>query len=152
MEGWTSSDVLDAARAVGAAWAVPANTGVVENADYLVRCLPEHLISPTSGRVQAWVNSQRPFSEIRPEVEHLAMEWGADEVSWWVDVEVGPTIDQALRSSGANLTVTSLLLARTLDGVDADAWLVRRDPPGVTTTVVDDEASFRAVTDVETAG
>jgi hypothetical protein len=102
--------------------------------------------------VQVWINSLRPFSKIRPEVEQLAREWEADEVSWWVEGEVGQAVDEALRSAGAHLAVTQLLMARPLDGVDADAWLAGGYPPGVEAEVVADEAAFQALTGVETAG
>ncbi len=43
-------------------------------------------------------------------------------------------------------------MARSLVDGEADAWLADADAPGVATTVVSDEAAFRALTQVETAG
>jgi hypothetical protein len=73
-------------------------------------------------------------------------------VWWWVEGEFGATTDVALRSAGADLEVTQLLMARPLNGADADDWLVGEDPPGVEARVVDDERAFQALIDVETAG
>jgi hypothetical protein len=152
MERWTVPEILAASTAVDDAWPVPADTEAVQTEDCFVLCRPAHLSSPTSGRVQAWINSQRPFLEIRTEVEHLAWEWGAADVWWWAEGEYGPAVDEALRSAGANLEVTQLVMARPLGGADADGWLAAADPPGVEAKVVADEALFQALTDVETAG
>jgi hypothetical protein len=152
MERWTPAEVAAAATAVDDAWPLPTDMEAVQTDDCLVLCRPVHLSSPTSGRVQVWINSLRPFSEIRPEVEQLAREWGADEVSWWVEGEVGQAVDEALRFAGAHLTVIQLVMARPLGGVDADAWLAGGYPPGVGAEVVADETAFQALTGVETAG
>lgn len=152
MERLTPAEVSAAAAAVDDAWPLPADVDLVRTDDCLVLCWPAHLSSPTSGRVQAWISSSRPFLEIRAEVERLAREWGADEVWWWAEGEVGPAVDEALRFAGAELTVTQVVMARSLVGGDADAWFADADPPGVATTVVSDEAAFRALAEVETAG
>ncbi len=152
MERLTPGEVLAAAAAVDDAWPLPSDVDVVRTEDCLVLGWPAHLSSPTSGRVQAWVSSPRPFSEIRAEVERLAREWGAREVWWWAEGEVGPAVDEALRFAGGELMVTQVVMARSLVGGDADVWLADADPPGVATTVVSDEAAFRALTQVETAG
>lgn len=149
---WTEAEVLAASRAVDDAWPLPSNIEVVQTEDWLVLCRPVHLASPTSGRVQAWINSQRPLWEMRPEVERLAQAWGADEVWWWADGEVGPATSESLRSAGASLAVSELVMARPLTGADADAWLAGDDPPGVTTRVVADEEAFEALVGVETEG
>ncbi len=49
-----------------------------------------------------WVRSSRPFPEIRFEVEGHAREWGAGEVWWWAEGEVGPAVDEALRAPVRN--------------------------------------------------
>jgi hypothetical protein len=151
MEGLTSPEVLAVAKAVDDAW-LPDGPGVVDGDDYLVVCRPAHLSSSSFGRVQAWISSNRPFSEIRPEVEALALEWGVHEVWWWTESDVRPAVDEALRLSGAELALTQLLMARPLAGHDTDAWLATGDRPGVGEAVVADETSFEALNRVEAAG
>lgn len=150
MERWTPPEVLAAAKAVDGAWPLPSGIETVQTDDYSVLFRPGHLTSPTSGRVQAWVNSPRLFSEIRPEVEHLARERGEEEVWWWTGDPGGSAVEEDLRSVGAHLVVTQLVMARPLGRADADAWLDGGEPPGVETAVVADAATFRALTDVET--
>ncbi len=149
---WTEAEVLAASRAVDDAWPLPSYIEVVQTEDCLVSCRPVHLTSPTSGLVQAWINSQRPLLEMRPEVERLAQAWGADEVWRWADGKVGAATSESLRSAGASLAVTELVMARPLRGADADAWLASDEPPSVTTRIVADEEAFEALAGVETEG
>lgn len=152
MVEWTLADVIAASKAIDDAWPKPADTVVIENSDFSLLCRPAHLSSPTSGRVQVRIQSQRPFPEIRIEVEQCARERGANEVWWWVGAEADAITDGVLRSFNADLVVTELLMARSLTGADADAWLAGGNPSDSETSVVDDEASFMALTRVETAG
>ena len=152
MERWTPAEVLAAANAVDDAWPLPSEIDTVQTDDYSVLCRPAHLTSPTSGRVQAWIKSPRRFSEVRPEVERLARERGKRGCGGGPGFPNGPAIEEDLRSAGAHLVVTHLVMARPLGGIDADAWLAGGEPPGVETTVVADAATFRALTDVETTG
>ena len=152
VERWTSTEVLAAARMVEQSWPQPADMEVFESEDVLAIRVPVHLTSPTSGRVQAWIHSRREFAEIRPEMEHVAREWGVDEVWWWVDTADDVAVEAALRDCGADLVVTELLLARSLEGAAAETWLVGGKTPGMKVSIVDDQGSFGALTEVETAG
>ena len=116
MERWTPPEVLAAAKAVDGAWPLPSGIETVQTDGYSVLFRPGHLTSPTSGRVQAWVNWPRLFSEIRPEVEHLARERGEEEVWWWTGDPSGSAVEEDLRSVGAHLVVTQLVMARPLEG------------------------------------
>lgn len=152
MEQVTKAEVLAATRAVDDAWPLPAGMEVVETDDYVLLCQSLHLTSPTSGRVQVRIRSQRPFSEIRRNVEQLARGWGTDEVSWWAEGDVVQAVDDELRAANAHLLVSQVVMARRLGGVDADAWLAGAGPPGVKAEIVDDEEAFEALVRVETAG
>ena len=151
MKGWTKAEVLAASRALDEAW-LPAGIEAVRTEDYLLLCRPAHLTSPGSSRVQASIKSPRPFCEIRPEVERRARAWGAEEVLWRAEGDIGPAANESLRCAGASLALTERVMARSLDGSDADAWLAGGNPPGVATNFVTDEETFDALVTVETTG
>ncbi|RNI18272.1 hypothetical protein EFY87_17895 [Flexivirga caeni] len=143
--------MLAASEAVDRAW-LPPNIDAVQTDDYLVICRPTHLTSTTSGRVHAWITSDRPFAEVRTEVERFARARGTHDVWWRAERRAEPDATESLRSAGATVVLTELVMARPLTEVDTHDQQNCGTPPGVSTNVVASKEEFTALARLEAEG
>jgi GNAT superfamily N-acetyltransferase len=147
---WTPQRVLDAATAME--WQ-PDGAIEVRTDDYRLIRYPDWALDPTFPAAQVTRSrSDRSVGDLVDEVLAHVRSWGLLGVAWWVSAASWPQdTEEQLRVLGGKRIDIVQILARELTGLTASPPDLGV-PADVSVELVDDEAAFRAASQVTVRG